>query len=105
MDKPNFKVIIVGGSIAGLTLAHCLRQANIDHVVLEKGEDVAPQLGASVGIFPNGGRILQQLGLFDEVEALVDPIRVSNTTFPDGFMCRSLVSERLEERYVSVYLQ
>ncbi|KAG2417446.1 hypothetical protein HFD88_008665 [Aspergillus terreus] len=99
MDKPNFKVIIVGGSIAGLTLAHCLRQANIDHVVLEKGEDVAPQLGASVGIFPNGGRILQQLGLFDEVEALVDPIRVSNTTFPDGFMCRSLVSERLEERF------
>ncbi|KAL5357442.1 hypothetical protein BJX96DRAFT_144476 [Aspergillus floccosus] len=99
MDKPNFRVIIVGGSVAGLTLAHCLKKANIDHVVLEKGDDIAPQVGASIGIFPNGGRILQQLGLFDEVEALVDPIRVSNTTFPDGFMCRSLVSERLEERF------
>ncbi|KAL4895224.1 hypothetical protein BDV59DRAFT_174720 [Aspergillus ambiguus] len=99
MDRPKFKVIIVGGSIAGLTLAHCLSRANIDHVVLEKGEDIAPQLGASIGIFPNGGRILQQLGLFDELEALIEPIRVNSTTFPDGFMCRSYMSQQLEERF------
>ncbi|GAQ05406.1 hypothetical protein ALT_2727 [Aspergillus lentulus] len=84
MDPP-FKIIIVGGSIAGLTLAHCLHKANIACIVLEKRPDIAPQEGASVAILPNGARILEQLGLYDAVEKLVKPKDALNMHFPDGF--------------------
>ncbi|KAE8402945.1 hypothetical protein BDV37DRAFT_151475 [Aspergillus pseudonomiae] len=63
----NFRVIIVGGSIAGLTLAHSLQRCGIDFVVLEANDHIAPQVGASVGILANGARILDQLGIFDDV--------------------------------------
>ncbi|THC93389.1 hypothetical protein EYZ11_007146 [Aspergillus tanneri] len=63
MASGPFKVIIIGGSIAGLTLAHCLDKAGIDYVVLEKRKEVTPQEGASILILPHGGRILDQLGI------------------------------------------
>ncbi|KNG91099.1 hypothetical protein ANOM_000766 [Aspergillus nomiae NRRL 13137] len=63
----NFRVIIVGGSIAGLTLAHSLQRCGIDFVVLEANDHIAPQVGASIGILANGARILDQLGIFDDV--------------------------------------
>ena len=68
MNKEQFHVIIVGGSIAGLTLAHCLHRAGISHVVLEKASEPAPQIGASVGILPNGARVLDQLQLYETIE-------------------------------------
>ncbi|RDH27530.1 hypothetical protein BDQ94DRAFT_184486 [Aspergillus welwitschiae] len=75
--EPRFRVVIVGGSIAGLTLAHCLLRNNIDFVVLESHVDIAPQVGASIGILPNGARILDQLGLYDDVLNEVEPLRTS----------------------------
>ena len=63
----RFRVIIAGGGISGLTLANALEKANIDHVLLEARDTIAPQVGASIGIFQNGGRILDQLGCFDEI--------------------------------------
>lgn len=71
----NFRVIIVGGSVAGLTLAHCLSRANIEYVVLESRSEIAPQEGASIGILPNGGRILDQLGVFQGILDETEPIR------------------------------
>ncbi|KAL2867450.1 FAD-dependent monooxygenase spyC [Aspergillus lucknowensis] len=89
MDSPlkrkNFKVIIVGGSIAGLSLAHCLTKLGVDYIVLEKRPDIAPQEGASVGILPHGGRILDQLGLFDEIERNIEPLTTAHIWYPDGF--------------------
>ncbi|GFF32312.1 3-hydroxybenzoate 6-hydroxylase 1 [Aspergillus udagawae] len=84
MDSP-FKIIIVGGSVAGLTLAHCLHKADIPCIVLEKRPEIAPQEGASIAILPNGGRILDQLGLYDAVEKLIKPKHFLNLRFPDGF--------------------
>lgn len=66
-EKKQLKVVIVGGSIAGLTLAHCLDRYGIDYVVLERRDTIAPQVGASVSLMPNGSRILDQLGMFDTV--------------------------------------
>lgn len=66
VSKP-FKVIIVGGSIAGLSLALMLEKTGIDFVVLEGYPNIAPQVGASIGVLPNGLRILDQLGCCDEV--------------------------------------
>ncbi|KAF9888702.1 hypothetical protein FE257_008460 [Aspergillus nanangensis] len=99
MSASEFKVIIVGGSIAGLTLAHCLHRAKIKHVVLEKGADIAPQLGASIGIMPNGGRILQQLGLYDAVEDLIEPLSVARIVHADGFSFHSAFPRLLHDRF------
>ncbi|KAH6632426.1 hypothetical protein F5144DRAFT_621224 [Chaetomium tenue] len=43
-------------------------QANVDYVLLERRGEVAPQVGASIGMFPNGARILDQLGVWKGVE-------------------------------------
>lgn len=64
----RLRVIIVGGSISGLTLAHCLDlNPNVEYVVLEGREEVHPEVGASIVILPNGSRIFDQLGFLDDV--------------------------------------
>lgn len=67
MASKQFKVIIAGGSIAGLSLALMLEKNGIDFVVLEGYPNIAPQVGASIGVLANGLRILDQLGCCDEV--------------------------------------
>jgi choline dehydrogenase-like flavoprotein len=57
-EKPDFKAIIVGGGITGLTLANSLERAPISYILLEARKDIAPAVGASIGILPNGCRIL-----------------------------------------------
>ena len=73
MNSKPFKVIIAGGSVSGLALANMLEQAGIDYVVLEKHEQIAPNLGASIAIAPNSSRILDQLGCFDALNGQVLP--------------------------------
>ncbi|CCF41015.1 FAD binding domain-containing protein [Colletotrichum higginsianum] len=63
----GFKVIIVGGSVAGLSLANMLEQLNIDYTLLEAYPEIAPQVGASIGLLPNGFRILDQLGCYEPI--------------------------------------
>ncbi|KAF7590326.1 hypothetical protein BBP40_002976 [Aspergillus hancockii] len=82
MDRP-FRVIVVGGGVGGLTAAHTLHRANIDYIVLEKGL-VAPPMGASIGIYPHGSRILEQIGCLADVEAECYPLGKSQNLLPDG---------------------
>lgn len=65
----TFKIVIVGGSVAGLALANMLEKFNIDYVVLEAYPEIAPQVGASIGLLPNGLRILDQLGCYEAYRA------------------------------------
>lgn len=58
--KP-FRVIVVGGGIAGLAMSHALQLAGIDHVVLEAYGEVCSHVGASIGLWPNGIRVLDQV--------------------------------------------
>ncbi|KAH8891947.1 FAD/NAD(P)-binding domain-containing protein [Thozetella sp. PMI_491] len=60
------KIVIVGGSVTGLTLANILERLGIDYILLEGHEQVAPQLGASIAFWSNGFRILDQLGCFED---------------------------------------
>ncbi|KAL6237469.1 hypothetical protein BDW75DRAFT_228660 [Aspergillus navahoensis] len=86
MDKRSFRVIVVGGSIAGLTLAHSLDLAGIDYIVLEKHLDPLATVGGSVGLLPNGWRILHQLGLRHQLDEVACPVKVAHMTYPDGFI-------------------
>ncbi|KAI1926143.1 hypothetical protein LOZ66_000622 [Ophidiomyces ophidiicola] len=85
MENPRLKVIIVGGSVAGLTLAHCLDQANIEYLVLERHANIQTNIGGSIVLMPNGCRILDQLGVYSLVEKSASPIRVAHTGYPDGY--------------------
>jgi len=63
-----FTAIIVGGSVAGLTLAHMFSKAHINYTLLEARDNISLQLGASIVIMPNGARILDQLGVFGDMK-------------------------------------
>ncbi|TDZ19491.1 FAD-dependent monooxygenase andE [Colletotrichum orbiculare MAFF 240422] len=81
----GFKVIIAGGSVAGLTLANALEQFDIDYVLLEAYPTIAPQVGASIGMLPNGFRILDQLGCYEPVRNISDGFYLKSTVYgPDG---------------------
>lgn len=69
----SFKVIIAGGSVVGLALANALEKAGIDFVVLEKG-DVAPQLGASISIYPHTAKVFDQLGVWNSMMQATLPL-------------------------------
>ncbi|ROW11443.1 hypothetical protein VMCG_01186 [Cytospora schulzeri] len=70
-DK-DFRVLIAGGSIAGLSLALALEKQGIDFLVLESHAEVAPQVGASLAVLPSGFRVLDQLGCYEDVMATVN---------------------------------
>lgn len=73
-QKKPFKVVIVGGSIAGLSLANMLQKAGIDYMLLEAYPDIAPQVGASIGLNAYGLRILDQIDCYDDIRALIEPV-------------------------------
>ncbi|KAF2014167.1 FAD binding domain-containing protein [Aaosphaeria arxii CBS 175.79] len=85
--QSHARVLIAGGSVAGLTLANALERIGIDFLVLEKYDNIAPNLGASIGVFPNGMRILDQLGCYEAIQATVsgvDAFGYMDIRNPDG---------------------
>jgi FAD dependent monooxygenase len=84
-SPPNFKAIIVGGSVAGLTLAHTFQRANIPYILLEARDTISPQLGASIVIMPNGARILDQMGLYEGLKReVMGPMKKAYVWREDG---------------------
>lgn len=70
----GFTVIIVGGSVSGLSLANMLETFDINYILLEGHDAIAPQLGASIGLLPTGLRILDQLGCYETVRELAGKV-------------------------------
>lgn len=63
------RVAIIGGGIGGLTAAIALRRAGIDATVYEQAQQLG-EVGAGIGVAPNGLRAYEQLGLRDAIEAV-----------------------------------
>jgi 2-polyprenyl-6-methoxyphenol hydroxylase-like FAD-dependent oxidoreductase len=84
--KPGrkFRVIIVGGGVAGLAMAHALQLANIDYTVLEKRQEVVETSGAGLGVWPQCVRILDQFRVLDAMKQISSPLRMSVNLNPDG---------------------
>lgn len=82
--QDRLRVIIVGGSIAGLTLAQSLQASNVDFVVLEAWREIAPQVGASIAIFPNGARIFDQLGMYEDLDAISEKLASTTNWLENG---------------------
>ena len=70
---PELRVLIVGGGVAGLTLAALLEQRHFAPTVIERqsaGDDqsgpAAGDDGYVIGLWPAGSRVLKSLGVFPE---------------------------------------
>lgn len=70
MPLPKYRVIIVGGGPVGLTAAHALGQAEIDYTVLESRDSLDLDVGASLVLWPQGLRVLAQLGLLEGIRRI-----------------------------------
>jgi 2-polyprenyl-6-methoxyphenol hydroxylase-like FAD-dependent oxidoreductase len=66
-SEVQVEVAIIGAGVAGLALANMLEQANISYLVLESYRAIAPPGAASIGLMPNGLRILDQLGMYEKL--------------------------------------
>ena len=69
----SVKIVIAGAGVAGLSLAAMLEKVGVDYVILEGHGAVAPPVGASIGLFPNGLRLLDQVGCSEPLMKLGDP--------------------------------
>lgn len=88
-QDPPFKVVIVGASVAGLSLANMLQANDIDFVILEAYPNIAPQIGASIGLLPHGNRILDQLGLYEKILQVAEPVNTFSFRAPSGLLLAS----------------
>ena len=82
-EKP-FRVIIVGGGIAGLATAHALTLANIDYIVLEKRKNPLEPNGAGVGAWPANMPLLKQFGVYDTLAESTTRMKDYHQRRPDG---------------------
>ncbi len=60
------RILIVGGGIAGLTLAAKLRQQGRAPVVVEKAHEYT-DIGYGIGLYPLGSCVLHGLGVYDNL--------------------------------------
>ncbi|KAK0616550.1 hypothetical protein B0T14DRAFT_433542 [Immersiella caudata] len=78
-----FKIIIVGCGIAGLVLAKMLEKFDIDYVILEAHSEIAPPVGASIGLMPDGLLILDQIGCYEAVRAKAVNYKIATSHIRD----------------------
>jgi len=67
-------ILIVGGGIAGLTLATALHRCGLDAVVIERNAHWHP-VGGGIAVQPNAMRVLQRLGIAVNVKQAGTVIR------------------------------
>src|SRR5882672_712562 len=60
------RIAIIGGGIGGLTAALALRQFGFEPAVFEQAPALL-EVGAAIAVWPNAMRILERLGLSDEL--------------------------------------
>lgn len=85
----KLRVIIAGGGVAGLTLANALEKADIDYLLLEARAEIAPFVGASIALHPNGLRILDQLKCYDVIRDKTVPMDgIRSCCWEDGKLVR-----------------
>ena len=80
MDVPTerpFRAVVVGGGITGLVMANALSKAGIDHVFVESRRKIVYPAGGSFGLWPHIGRILDQIGCWDQVRLHSTPLDAS----------------------------
>ncbi|HEU5348474.1 MAG TPA: FAD-dependent monooxygenase [Ktedonobacterales bacterium] len=75
-QRQRIPFLVVGGGLGGLTLALALSRKGYPVHVLEKAHDFG-EIGAGIQIAPNASRVLDELGILEEVRpSVVHPQRL-----------------------------
>ncbi|XP_021903477.1 uncharacterized protein LOC110818792 isoform X1 [Carica papaya] len=69
----EIEIVIAGGGICGLATALALHRKGIKSVILERAECVRAT-GSAIGVFPNGWRALDQLGVGSDLRPTAVPL-------------------------------
>jgi salicylate hydroxylase len=97
-------VAIIGGGIGGLSAALSLLRAGFDVQVYEQAKALG-EVGAGINIGPNASRILNRLGIADELKKFaVRPVTFDQRRWEDGrFLLRSPLGEEVETAFGAPY--
>ena len=77
------RAVVVGGGIGGVAAAVALARAGIDVQVHEQAQQLA-EVGAGVSLAPNGLRMLERLGVGEQVRRVGVRYAASELRLPDG---------------------
>ena len=97
-------VAIIGGGIGGLAAGATLLQAGFDVHVYEQAKALG-EVGAGINIGPNASRILNRLGIADELTRVgVKPLTFDQRRWDDGrVLLRSPLGEAVESTFGAPY--
>jgi len=104
----NMRVLIAGGGIGGLAAAAALLQRGVDVDVYEQAPELK-EVGAGIQISPNGNKVLDALGVFEQLRAVsCDPERKEFRLWNSGkpwpmFSLGKSVIEQYGYPYLTVY--
>jgi len=79
----TLRAAVVGGGLGGLAAAVALGRAGLDVAVYEQAQQLA-EVGAGVSLAPNGLRMLERLGVGEEIERLGARYASTELRLPDG---------------------
>ncbi|KAI1099341.1 FAD/NAD(P)-binding domain-containing protein [Jackrogersella minutella] len=98
VQKP-FRVILVGGGLVSLTAAHILVKAGINFVILEQHDDLLPEIGSLLSLWPPTFRIFDQLGLLDPMQPVLNDVNLGVTmSADDGSILSQLKPKSILEK-------
>ncbi|HEY4521268.1 MAG TPA: NAD(P)/FAD-dependent oxidoreductase [Candidatus Paceibacterota bacterium] len=83
------KVLIVGGGIAGLTLAAFLKDSNVSYDIVEKSADWTNR-GFLISLWDSARDILKKLGLSDKLDQSGVPAHTYSVRHGDGSVIRNI---------------
>lgn len=102
--REHVTVGIVGGGIAGLSLARMLEMSGISYCLWEAYSEFAPSVGASLGLTPSGLRILDQIGVFENINRMTVPHQRWEHRDRDGNLHAEFTALRMSpELYVYLF--
>lgn len=102
---PNMRVLIVGGGIAGLTLAGLLQQRGFKPTVVERAPEYG-QVGYVIVIWPSGSRVLKGLGLYERLKSAGKAFTRYNVFDYKGNIIKTYTIEQVSKKYgpiISIY--
>lgn len=103
--KPPFRIIIVGGGVAGLAASIGLRRKG-HHVIVLESTSSLQTLGGSLIIPPNAARVLDHYGVWQKFKES-ESIPPGNTTFryEDGSVLEDVSYKAMEDTFGYPYVE
>jgi salicylate hydroxylase len=97
--SPSFRILVVGGGIAGLVVSIGLQRNGHRVIVIENTPELQT-MGGSLLIPPSAARVLDNFGVWERILA-ADIAPVSHTTFryADGEVLESIDYAALKSRF------